>query len=578
MDKRISEVYPQKLVQILFLLGFCLVLYLFNLNRWDLWNPDEPRYAQVAREMVNSGDWVMMHFNGKTYADKPPVFFWLIALSSYLWQGFNSFSVRFPSAFFGTLTVLLTFFLGKNLYTSRTGFLSGLVLATSFEFAYLSTRANIDTTLTFFTTASLYCFYYWYGNKTPHPRLPKNLFGEQASPLPQGERSLTLQSFSDGAEGVRGSFPIYGFYIAMALATLSKGPVGFILPLFVSLIYLIIQRDWRGVKGMRLLTGMILLMLIVLSWYLPAILRGGGEYLNETILSHTFDRFAKGSSHLRPFFYHLYNFPMDFLPWIFFLPAAVVYGFSREVEEKRKQFLFLLIWFVVIFLFFSVSKGKRGIYLLPLFPAVSLMVGKLWDDFISISMEHFHHGWISFPLHLFIGLALIAGAAIPWVVSARFSSYLPYSLPIAFLMAGGGLALFILNRFKYRTAIFFILIGIVAGGFFYTLRVVFPLVNPYKSARFISQEITSRIQPGEKLGLYGDFGTGPYNFYTGIVPILELEKEGDLIRFLQSQERVFCLLKFRDFSKFQAMEDRPKVQLLARRNVGGDDIMLISNR
>ena len=118
----------------------------------------------------------------------------------------------------------------------------------------------------------------------------------------------------------------------------------------------------------------------------------------------------------------------------------------------------------------------------------------------------------------------------------------------------------------------------VAGGFFYTLRVVFPLANPYKSARFISQEITSRIQTGEKLGLYGDFGTGPYNFYTGIVPILELEKERDLFPFLQSKERVFCLIKFRDFSRIQMTEGRPEIQLITRRKVGDDDVILISNR
>ena len=155
MEKRISRIYPQKWVQIVILVAFCLILYFLNLNLWDLWNPDEPRYAQVAREMVNGGDWILMHFNGKVYEDKPPLFFWLIAFSSYLWQGFSSFSVRFPAALFGTLTVLLTFFLGRSLYSSRAGFLSGLILATSVEFAYLSTRANIDTTLTFFTTASL---------------------------------------------------------------------------------------------------------------------------------------------------------------------------------------------------------------------------------------------------------------------------------------------------------------------------------------------------------------------------------------------------------------------------------------
>lgn len=269
---------------------------------------------------------------------------------------------------------------------------------------------------------------------------------------------------------------------------------------------------------------------------------------------------------------------MDFLPWVFFLPAAIVYGYSREMMEKRREFFFLLIWFAVIFLFFSLSKGKRAIYLLPLYPAASLMVGKLWDDFISNPMDHFRREWISFPLYGLMGLVLMAGGTIPWVVSMRFHSYMPYSLPIAFLMVGGSLAMFVLYRFKNQGAIFFLIIGMMAGGFFYTSRVVFPLVNPYKSARFISHEITERIQPGDKLAVYRGFGTGPYNFYTGIVPILELEGQEDLLHFLGSTERVFCLLKFRDFSKFHTKEGRPKVQLISRRKVGDDDIVLISNR
>jgi len=549
-EGRFSNIYPQKWAQIFVLLGFCFFLYFLNLSQWDLWNPDEPRYAQVAREMVEEGDWILMHFNGKIYPDKPPLFFWLIVLSTYLWQGFSSFSVRFPAALFGTFTVLLTFLLGKNLYSTRTGFFSGLILATSLEFAYLSTRANIDTTLTFFTTASLLCFFEWY-------QYHREEGGKQKS-----------------TKGLL----IYGFYIGMALGTLTKGPVGFIIPLLISLIYLLIQKDWKGMRGMKLLPGMILFLVIVLSWYLPAVLKGGRDYLNVTLFKHTIDRYSTGWSHVKPIYYYLYNFPVDFLPWIFFLPAAMVYGYSREAIGKRREFIFLLAWFFVIFLFFSLSKGKRSLYLLPLYPAVSIMIGKLWNDFISTSMDHFRHGWISFPLYGFMGLALMAGAAIPWVISMKFPSYLPYSLPIAFLMVGGSLALFVLNRFRMQGAIFFLLIGMMASGFFYTLRVVFPLVNPYKSARFISQEITSRIQPAEKLALYGGFGTGPYNYYTGIVPILELEGEENLIHLLGSPERVFCILKFGDFSKFQVMVGRPEVQLITRRKVGDDDIVLISNR
>lgn len=531
------------------LIALCVVLYFLNLNRWDLWNPDEPRYAQVAREMVNGGDWILMHFNGEIYSDKPPLFFWLIALSTFLWNGFTSFSVRFPSALFGTLTVLLTFLIGKLLYSSRTGFLSALVLATSLEFAYLATRANIDATLTFFTTLSCLCFIQWY-------------WFHKAGGEGEGQFSRLI---------------IFGFYIGMAFATLSKGPVGFILPLLICTVYLLIQRDREGLRRMKLLQGMMLFLLIVLAWYVPALLKGGKEYFNETIMIHTVDRFAKGSSHIRPFYYYLYNFPVDFLPWIFFLPTAIAYGFSNRREGIGREFLFLFVWFAVIFIFFSLSKGKRGLYLLPLFPAVSLMVGKWWEDYISASIKMSSHRWFSIPFHIFLGLLLGLGIGIPWVVWTRFPSYLPYSLPVGLLFVGGSMGLFVLHRLRYRAAIFFLIVGVMACGFFYGLRVAFPLINPYKSARFISQEITSRIQPEEKLAIYGIPVIAPYSYYTGIVPILELEDKEEVKDFLRAEKRVFCLMKFGAYAQIQRMEDIPKMELIVRRKVGGDDVVLVSN-
>ena len=562
MGKSFSKIYPQKWVQIAILIGFCIILYFLNLGRWDLWSPDEPRYAQVAKEMINRGDWILMHYNGNTYADKPPLFFWLIAFSSFLWQGFSSFSVRFPAAFFGTLTVILTFFLGKTLYSSRTGFLSGLILATSLEFSYLSTRANIDTTLTFLTTASLLCFFQWYRRGQ-----------DKAKDMKKVELGVKVEE-----KAKMRNLLIYGFYIGMALATLAKGPVGFILPLSVSLIYLVFQKDWGGMRRMRLLSGMALFLVIVLLWYLPALFEGGEDYLQATLFKHSIDRYAQGWSKGRPIYYYLYNFPIDFLPWVFFIPAAVAYGFSREKVEKRGEFLFLFMWFALIFIFFSLSKGKRAIYLLPLYPAVSLMVGKLWDDFISTPMDHFRNAWISVPLYGLMGVVLVSGAALPWVLSIKFPSYLPYGLPITFLLVGGSLVMFVLYRFKNYGAILFLLIGMVAGGYFYTSRVIFPLVNQYKSARFLSQEITARIQPGEKLAVYGRVSTGPFNYYTGIVPILDLADMRDLFSILESSERIFCLLEYKDFSQFRKMEGRPKVQLISRRMVGDDEIVLVSNR
>jgi 4-amino-4-deoxy-L-arabinose transferase-like glycosyltransferase len=329
---------------------------------------------------------------------------------------------------------------------------------------------------------------------------------------------------------------------------------------------------------MRLLTGMILFVVIVLFWYLPAVLQGGQDYLQATLFRQTVARYSEGWSKARPIYFYLWNLPIDFLPWVFFIPAAMVYGFSREKVEKRGDFLFLFMWFALTFIFFSLSKGKRAIYLLPLYPAAALMVGKLWGDFIFTPMENFRNAWISIPLYGLMGATLVAGAALPWVLSIRFPSYLPYGLPITFLLVGGSLVMFVLYRFKNYGAILILVIGMVGGGSFYTSRVILPLVNQYKSARFMAQEITARIQPGEQLAVYGRISTGPFNYYTGIVPILDLVEMKQLLSVMGSSERVFCLLDYKAFSQFRKVEGRPKVQLICRRIVGDDEIVLISNK
>ncbi len=586
-DRKSKDLFRQFWVQILILIVFCSLLFIVGVGRWDLWNPDEPRYAQVAREMVTGGDWVLMHVNGVTYVDKPPLFFWLIALSSFLWQGFTSFSARFPSALFGTLTVLLTFFLGKKLHGSRTGFLSALILATSFEFAYLSTRANIDATLTFFTTASLFCFFKWYQH------------------LKEEEKDKVKGEVQGKKEG---SLPIYGFYVGMALATLAKGPVGFILPLLASLLFLLFQKDWKAMKRMRPLTGMILCFAIILSWYLPAVLKGGQSFVDETLLHHTLDRFAKGSSHVRPFYYYFVNFPVDFMPWFLFLPGAFVYGLSKREGGIPKGFFFLFVWFVSIFLFFSLSKGKREIYLLPLYPAASLLVGRFWDAHLTGPGRYsIREIWVTLPTYLFIiffflmGIFLYAAPAIasssigpstPKMLKmivhgagagAKYLSYVPrWSIhPFILLLLGSSILLALAHGLKYKLLVFVLVVVIVGVGFFYGTRMIFPLVNPYKSARFISKEIMRMVRPGDKLAMYGDFGsagTAPYNFYTGIVPILEIEDESKIVDLFRSNERVFCLFKYHEYEMLSRKYTGIPFHLIIHRSVGDRDMAFAANR
>jgi 4-amino-4-deoxy-L-arabinose transferase-like glycosyltransferase len=465
MGKSFSKFYPQKWVQIAILIGFCTMLYFLNLDRWELRKPDEIRYAQVAREIVEGGDWISMHLHGQPYLDKPPLFFWSIALSSYLWQGFTPFSARFPSAFFGTLTVLMVFYIGKILYDSRTGFLSALILATGFGFARFSTRANLDATLTFFTTASFFSFLQWYR------------WYNEGSARQKDTRKLS----------------IYGFYVTMALATLTKGPIGFLFPLMGCLVYLLIQKDWRGIRGMHLLTGLAVFLAIVLSWYLPAAFKGGQAFLNETLFHQTIDYYSTGWDHPEPIFFYLISFPVDFLPWSLFLPGAIVYGYFKEADHKREQFLFPFTWFMVIFCFLSFSAAKRHLYLLPLYPAASLLVSKVWGDLVFKQMRGFRREWISIPFYGFVGLTFVVGLVILCIVSKRFPSYLLLTLPITFFLMGGSLAALFLYAFRRYQLAFYLLTVIMAVGFFYIENFLFHWDEQFKSVYFILGFIKSEF-------------------------------------------------------------------------------------
>jgi len=127
-------------------------------------------------------------------------------------------------------------------------------------------------------------------------------------------------------------------------------------------------------------------------------------------------------------------------------------------------------------------------------------------------------------------------------------------------------------------AVFLIIVGITGGCFFYRLGVVFPPMNQYKSARFVSQELTERIQPGESVGIYGGLESGPYNYYTGIVPILRFENEKDFISFMKSDKRVFCFLKVKEIPNYRQLMGESHLREISYRGVGDDKIVLLSNR
>src|SRR4030043_1407466 len=147
---------------LIFLLIAGTLIFLFNLGGRDLWDPDEARYAVVAREMRESGNWILPHLNGTIYAEKPPLYFWLVNLSVFFLGEDSEFANRLPSALAGLITILITFLFGERLFNARVGFLSGLVLATCFFFPQISRWMMLDSLFTLLFLLTLYCFYLGY--------------------------------------------------------------------------------------------------------------------------------------------------------------------------------------------------------------------------------------------------------------------------------------------------------------------------------------------------------------------------------------------------------------------------------
>jgi 4-amino-4-deoxy-L-arabinose transferase-like glycosyltransferase len=296
---------------ILILIVFGGILFFYNLGGWDLWNPDEPRYAQIAKEMLQGEGWIIPHLNSEVYLDKPPLFFWLMATTAKVIGGMNEFAARFPSALFGLFTLLLLFYLGKRLFNEKVGFLSALILATNIEFLWLAHRANIDATLTFFTTAAITFLYV-------------------------------------GFHQQRGRWVLYLLaYLAMALGVLVKLQIGVIVPVLVVGGYFLMQREWRFFKDPSHIPGMSLFVAFIGGWIALAYLSGGQDYLWGLLYQKTAATFFETASHTRPLYYYLVNFPGNFVPWIIFFPSALIYGLSAK--GRKKEFIFAFLWFVITF-------------------------------------------------------------------------------------------------------------------------------------------------------------------------------------------------------------------------------------
>jgi 4-amino-4-deoxy-L-arabinose transferase-like glycosyltransferase len=321
----------------------------YGLGGMPLVGPDEPRYAQVAREMFARGDWVTPTLAGHTWFEKPALLYWLM-LVAYRVFGATEFAARAGAALSGLLTVLFVGFAARRAEFESGEGLRGLgvtcaaVAGSTLGLLVFARASSFDILLTATATGALVCFY-----------------GSEVEREP-GRRPWLV-----------------GFYVFVGASLLAKGLVGVVIPAGVVFLYFLLRRRLSGLLRMGLPWGVLLALLVAATWYAPVIARHGRVFVDEFFVQHHFARYVSNRyHHPQPFYFYI---PITLglaLPWTFFLfgGLAGAAGVNARAEDAASKLRVLaLAWLVMPVLFFSASGSKLPGYVLPAIPGAALLAG-----------------------------------------------------------------------------------------------------------------------------------------------------------------------------------------------------------
>ena len=350
-----------RVIHIFVLLSLCGLLMLWGLGSIGLTDRDEGRNAEAGREMLETGDWITPTFNYEPRFYKPVLIYWLMSGSYYLF-GVDEFAARFPSALFGAGLILLQYWFLARWRDPHAGLLSALMLLLNLEILGLSRMALTDSVLVFFTTSAHLA--YWVG-----------LHGEG-----------------------RNRYWLWWFYAGMGLATLTKGPVGFIVPLVTMSLYLSATKRWGQYwRDGHPLLGAALFALVTVPWYATMLSLHGSTYVTIA-KSQTVGRFmAPMEGHGFGFLFYVPVLLLGFFPWSGLLPMALYHCFTRwraarttadasgpalpaarRLPAEYELELFAALWVAGAFLFFTLSSTRLQHYIAPLFPGAALLTAMYW--------------------------------------------------------------------------------------------------------------------------------------------------------------------------------------------------------
>lgn len=422
-----TEIYKSKSIVWSLFLIFCAVWF-YALGARTLVPTDEGRYAEMAREMVATGDWVTPRLNGIKYFEKPPLQTWMNALTFKAF-GLGEWQARLWTGLCGLFGILMTAWAGTRVFGARVGFHAGLVLASSFFWAALGHVNTLDMGLAGMMTLTL---------------------------------CALLLAQRDDATGRERRNWMLACWAGMALAVLSKGLIGIVLPGAVLMLYTLLSRDWWIWKRLHFGAGLLLFFAIATPWFVLVSLKNP-EFPNFFFIHEHFQRFTSKVHHRTgSWHYFIPILLLGIVPWLGVLPQSLWNVHDKTPGFQPKKML--LLWAVFIFFFFSISGSKLPSYILPMFPALALLIACHLEN-VSDKALAVTAGMLA--LFGVIGLGFVG--KLPALANNAYETplylaYLPWVAAAAVLAAAGGLiAAFLARRYKDWALVVLAATGFVSG-------------------------------------------------------------------------------------------------------------------
>ena len=468
--------FEDERVQLVLLFVFALLLLGLGIGLRDPWPSDEPRFALVAREMLASGQWLFPHRGVELYSDKPPMFMWLEACAYAITGGWRGWFLL-PSLLAGLGSIALVYDFVRRQWNHRAGLLAAATVLVSFDFTFQMRGAQIDGVETFWITLAMYGLL----------------------------RHLLL--------GPAWRWYALGF-LAAGLGVITKG-VGVIALLVFVPFWFVRWRGWNGAlpaQGWNARWWLALLFLApILGWALPMLwsalhVHAGdpayARYAHDILLGQTVSRYAEPAHHIHPWWFYLSVIAFEWLPLSLAIPWAIP-GWSRALRAKDARTLLPLAWVVLVVIFFSLSGGKRDVYILPALPVTAIALAPLLPDVLRRASFR----WALWALTLALALVLlVAGIGmhtghlhklVTLASSALDGSPQPLTAMILGIGSAGVLvALIARPRHAPWGWCAFALVAWGSWGL-----VAYPLLNGYSSSRAVMARTASLVPAGDTIGL-----------------------------------------------------------------------------